>query len=189
LTTPTYETTVQFVAIAGTDRLTVRSLIDRQQFYDPTGAAARLGICSASWPLFGMVWPSGIQLAAQLAQRPVCTQERILEIGCGLGIASLVAHRRGAHITASDRHPLTRGFLNENARVNGLVPLKYRHGQWGSHERPDIADTGADDLLTGRYDLIVGSDLLYDRDAPPAVARFIDDHAQPECEVWTPVSL
>lgn len=178
-----FGTKLQYVSIAEGEGLAIRSLLDRHQYHDPHGAAARLGICSASWPLFGMVWPSGVQLAAQLARRPVCHRERILEIGCGLGLASLVAHRRGARVTASDRHPLARRFLDDNAGLNGLAPLKYRHGQWGIAHRPCTEDTGAD-LLSARYDLIVGSDLLYDRDAPQALAFFIDDHALPDAEVW-----
>jgi predicted nicotinamide N-methyase len=38
--------------------------------------------------------------------------------------------------------------------------------------------------LRGRYDLLVGSDLLYDRDASMALAGFIGRHAQPQAEVW-----
>ena len=37
----------------------VRSLRDNQQFSDPLGEAEALGISSAQWPLFGVVWPSG----------------------------------------------------------------------------------------------------------------------------------
>ena len=34
----------------------IRSLKDRQQFYDYEQRAEALGISSASWPLFGVVW-------------------------------------------------------------------------------------------------------------------------------------
>ena len=60
-----------------------------------------MGISSAAWPLFGLLWPSGAHLAARLALRPVRSGERILEIGCGLALASLVGHRRGADVTAN----------------------------------------------------------------------------------------
>jgi predicted nicotinamide N-methyase len=183
MTMPGYQTKLQTVAIAGVDDLVICSLLDHQQFFDPSGAALRLGICSASWPLFGLLWPSGAQLAAQLAQRPVCPEERILEIGCGLALASLVGHRRGARVTASDRHPLAREFLDNNARLNRLAPLTYRHGQWGATYEPDMQDAGAE-LLSARYDLIIGSDLLYEPSMPEALACFIDDHAAPDAEVW-----
>ena len=41
--------------------------------------------------------------------------KRILELGCGLGLSSLVLHRRKADITASDHHPLVEEFLTYNA--------------------------------------------------------------------------
>jgi len=178
-----YETRMQSIAIPGGEALLIRSLLDRQQYYDPKGAAARLGICSASWPLFGLVWPSSVHMAQRLLSRPVQPEERILEIGCGLALPTLVGRRQGARITASDRHPLTRTFLEINAGLNEISTIKYRYGQWG--EQPDacMSDTGAEPL-SARYDLILGSDLLYDRDAPAALADFIANHAQPEAEAW-----
>lgn len=180
---PGYRTKVERIAIAGVNDLTIRSLQDRQQYHDPHGAAQRLGICSASWPLFGLLWPSSLQLAAKLARRPVSSHERILEIGCGLAISSLTAHRRGARVTASDRHPLARTFLDGNLDLNRLSPLEYRHGQWGTEGAFCPQDAGAQPL-SSRYHLIVGSDILYERSTPIALASFIDEHALPNAEVW-----
>jgi hypothetical protein len=55
-----YQVKQEALAIAGAPLLNIRSLLDRQQFCDPAGAAARMGISSAAWPLFGQVWPSGL---------------------------------------------------------------------------------------------------------------------------------
>lgn len=183
MSTKQYYTKIETISIEGVDDLVIRSLLDRQQYYDPTGAAQRLGICSASWSLFGMLWPSSIHLASALAKRPVNPDEKILEIGCGLALASLVAHRQGANITASDRHPKAKKFLQENLRLNNLPKLPFRHGQWGEHPTPSIDDTGAE-LLTKQYDLIVGSDLLYEPDMPKALARFVNLHAKESAEIW-----
>ena len=175
---PGYRTKQERISIAGVDDVVIRSLLDRQQFADGDGAAERLGISSAAWPLFGLLWPSGALLAARLGARPVTAGEKILEIGCGLALASLVGHRRGADVTASDRHPLTALFLAENLRLNGLEPMKYLHGDW------DAAADGAAAPAPGGFDLIVGSDLLYERDASGALARFVSRHAKASCEVW-----
>ena len=175
---PGYRTKQQSIAIAGVDNLTIRSLLDNQQHADPDGLAARLGISSAQWPLFGLLWPSGAHLAARLALRPVLLAERILEIGCGLGLASLVGHRRGADVTASDVHPLAAAFLLENLRLNGLPPMKYRHGPWALPALAGQAD------VHGAFDLIIGSDVLYQRDADATLAGFIQRHAAPVAEVW-----
>jgi predicted nicotinamide N-methyase len=182
---PGYLTKQERIAIAGAGDLVIRSLLDRQQFSDPLGDADRLGISSAAWPLFGLAWPSGAQLAARLALRPVRAGERILEIGCGLALASLVGHRRGADVTASDCHPLAASFLSENLRLNALSPMKYRHGQWGA-TLPALrrAGTASPRALRGRYDLIIGSDVLYERDADGALATFIARHAAVAAEVW-----
>jgi predicted nicotinamide N-methyase len=173
------------IAIDGVDDLVIRSLADRQQFHDPRGHARRIGISSAAWPLFGMLWPSGAALAARLAQREVRAGERILEIGCGLALPSLVGHRRGADITASDCHPLASGFLRANLRLNRLPPLSYRHGQWNIPPRERARDgVHRGSVVRGRFDLIIGSDLLYERDASGGLASFIGKHAKTRSHVW-----
>jgi len=183
---PGYLTKQESIAVGGVDDLTIRSLLDRQQFHDPDGEAERQGISSATWPLFGLLWPSGALLAMRLALRPVRAGERILEIGCGLGLASLVAHRRGADITASDNHPLAQAFMVENLRLNALAPMKYRHGAWstGSPRLRGRTATGTARIVRGRFDLLIGSDLLYERDEAGALAGFIGRHSKPGAEVW-----
>lgn len=171
---PGYLVKHEHIDIDGAQALHIRSLLDRQQFSDPLGEAEALGISSAQWPLFGLLWPSGYRLATAMALRPVLVGERILEIGCGLGLASLVCHRRGADITASDCHPLAGPFLQENARLNGLVNLPYDTHDWG---------TVTDPTTTSRYDTIIGSDVLYERDDGANLPRFIEHHGLAQCEV------
>jgi predicted nicotinamide N-methyase len=149
----------------------IRSLLDRQQYADADGAAERAGISSASWPLFGLVWPSARILAGIVQGLPIAGR-RILEIGCGLGLASLVMQRRGADITASDLHPLAAGFMAENLALNRLAALDFRTGNWSDS-----------DATLGAFDLIVGSDVLYERDLPEALAGFLDRHAKATAEV------
>ncbi len=182
---PGYLTKHELIAVPGVADLHLRSLLDRQQFHDPHGAALKQGISSAFWPLFGLLWPSSHHLATRMALHPVTVGERILEIGCGLGLASLISHRRGADVTASDCHPLAASFLAENIRLNALPPLKYRHGHWADSGL-DAAPAGAqhEAIVSGRYDLIIGSDVLYERDDDGALAGFIGRHAEPRGQVW-----
>lgn len=181
-----YLTKQEHIAVRGVDDMIIRSLLDRQQFSDDDGEARLLGISSASWPLFGLLWPSGAHLAARLAARPVRAGERILEVGCGLALASLVGHRRGADVTASDCHPLAERFLLHNLELNELGPLKYRHGHWAAPapQVDSVDQPGERACVRGLYDLIIGSDVLYERDADAALAGFIGRHAAPVAEVW-----
>ena len=167
---PGYKTKLETVHGSGAD-VVLRSLLDRVQYHDPDGEAARAGISPAAWPLFGMLWPSGQVLAGAMASIELQGQ-RILELGCGLALASLVLHRRGADITASDCHPLAAGFLLENLHLNNLPAMKYKTGNW-SYPNPGL----------GLFDLIIGSDLLYDRGQPEALSQFIARHSESAVEV------
>jgi predicted nicotinamide N-methyase len=97
---------------------------------------------------------------------------RILEIGCGLGLASLVIHRRLGNVTASDYHPYTERFLSANLLLNDMHTLPYVSGHW---ERANP--------LLGEFDLIIGSDVLYERDHPQQLAGFIQRHAAEHAQV------
>jgi len=149
----------------------IRSLRDNQQFYDPEGTAEALGISSAVWPLFGVLWPSSRALATLMCDYDV-GDRRILEIGCGLGLASLVLNQRGANITATDYHPSVEAFMEVNTTLNGAPPIPFERTSWAD----------GDDSL-GRFDLIIASDVLYERGEEVALADFIDRHASATCEV------
>ena len=179
-----YATKQECIAIPGVADLQIRSLLDHQQFFDPLGLALGVGISSATWPIFGLLWPSGARLAQRLAVRGVRPGERVLELGCGLALPSLVGHRLGLDITASDCHPLASRFLRANLLLNALAPMNYRHGAWHAAEPELLPGARHSTTLRGRYDLLIGSDLLYDRDASSVLAGFIGRHASDNAEVW-----
>ncbi len=53
----------------------IRSLADLQQYADPFGEAENMGISSASWPLFGHLWPSA-RILAQTMHSDVTLESR-----------------------------------------------------------------------------------------------------------------
>lgn len=167
---PGYAVQIVPLRIGGSD-YRIRALSDRQQFADPHGDAERAGISSASWPLFGQVWPAGIVLAEAASAMPI-EGRRILEFGCGLALTSLVLQRRSADITASDHHPLVEDFLCENAALNDLPQVRYRDAPWAD-----------EDASLGRYDLMLGGDVLYEREHVPLLAGFLERHAEPVAEI------
>ena len=108
---PGYQVKHETLTLGASD-FVIRSLLDKQQHADQHGEAEAAGISSAAWPLFGLVWPSA-RILADAMQTQDIAGKRVLEIGCGLALASLVIHRRRGDITASDRHPLARSFLEK----------------------------------------------------------------------------
>ena len=151
--------------------LHVRSLRDNQQFSDDDGVAESLGISSATWPLFGIMWPSGCVLAHYMQDFDV-EGKRVLEVGCGIGLTSLLLNHRHTDITATDYHPEAASFMRENTRLNQDADIPFVRTGWAD------ADSGL-----GLFDLIVGSDLLYESEHVELLAKFINQHAKPECEV------
>jgi len=149
----------------------MRTLRDRQQFLDIDGAAEKLGISSALWPLFGVVWDSGEVLAHHMLDYQI-DGKRILEVGCGIALASLVLNHRHADITSTDYHPEAGKFLAENVRLNDGEKIPFVRTAW--------EDNNSD---LGKFDLIIGSDLLYERSHAELLSGFIDQHAKTHCEV------
>jgi predicted nicotinamide N-methyase len=140
------------------------SLKDKHQYYDPEKKAEKLGISSSAWPIFGLVWPASVVLA-KIVEGMDLQELRILEVGCGIGLASLVAASKNADITASDYHPLAESFLKKNSDANHFDPIKYLTGDW-NHPITNA----------GKFDLIIGSDLLYEDNYSELLSRFIDCH-------------
>jgi predicted nicotinamide N-methyase len=149
----------------------VKTLRDKQQFSDDDGIAAGLGISSATWPLFGVIWPSG-EVLAHLMSRFEIQGKRILEVGCGIGLASLVLNHRLADITATDYHPEAARFLSANSVLNEDRQIPFVQTAWDDSNRE-----------LGDFDLIIGSDVLYEQPHAEQLARFIDEHARLHCDV------
>ncbi len=151
--------------------LHIRTLRDRQEYDDESGEAELLGITSENWSLFGVVWDSSEVLARLMWKRDFLG-ERILEIGCGIGLASLVLSIRSQNISATDRHPESQRFLDHNSTLNNLPLIPFELCDWAQPESS-----------LGTFDLIIGSDLLYDHGAIGPLCQFITLHARQRCEV------
>jgi len=102
-------------------------------------------------PYWAQVWPSARELAEVLAARQ-WRGARMLELGCGLGLASIVAARAGARVTASDWSELAIGNLVDNAARNE-VELETIVADW---------DEPGELLAAAPFDLVVAADVLYE---------------------------
>jgi predicted nicotinamide N-methyase len=150
----------------------LRVLSDLQQFGDPDGHGERLGISGAQWSLFGQIWPAGLLLAQAMLQLDLKGDERILELGCGIGLASLVLQRRGFDVIASDIHPLAEPFLAYNSALNELPAVHYRQLRW---DQPLPA--------LGQFDVNVASDVLYEQGHAGLISDVIARHARDKAQV------
>jgi predicted nicotinamide N-methyase len=147
------------------------TLRNKQEFYDPNGIAKSLGISSALWPIFGVIWPSSMVLAHFICDFDT-QSKRILEVGCGMALSSLLLNKQNADISATDYHPEAEGFLERNVLLNGDNAIPYEQIDWANN-----------DGSLGLFDLIIGSDLLYEDEHIELLASFLERHAKLNCEV------
>ncbi len=97
-------------------------------------------------PYWAELWPASRALAGAL---PDVAGLRVVELGCGLGLPSLVAAARGAEVTATDWAPDAIELLRDNAARNGVT----LHAEVRDWREP----------WDERFDLALAADVLYER--------------------------
>jgi predicted nicotinamide N-methyase len=125
-------------------------------------------------PYWADLWPSGRVLANELARRKLIGM-RLLELGSGLGLPSIVARARGARPLATDWYPMALEFAAANARAAGVGELETLVVDWSAP--PPALRT------SGPFDLIIGADVAYERRHAAQLAPLIRDLAVPTTEV------
>lgn len=116
---------------------------------------------------YGIVlWPAAIALAHDLAGRSLAGT-RVLELGAGTGLPGIVAASLGARVRQTDRQELVLHLSRMNAQRNGVTTIAHTLADW-------TAWTDAD-----RYDLIIGSDILYAKELHPHVRRIFEENLAP----------
>ena len=111
---------------------------------------------------YGLVlWPAAIALAHEVASRAVAGM-RVLELGAGTGLPGIVAASLGAGVVQTDRQKAVLHVCAQNAARNGVTSIAHRVADW----------TAWDDRA--RYDLILGSDILYAESLHPHLRAIFD---------------
>src|SRR5262245_2507121 len=75
-------------------------------------------------PYWPTVWPAARMLAKAVVREPWDTYPRpvrVLEVGCGLGLAGIACLARGLHVSFSDVDETALQFAAANARLNGFT--------------------------------------------------------------------
>jgi predicted nicotinamide N-methyase len=136
--------------------ITVIRPVDWEELRHQEGADGRTA------PYWAIAWPSGLALAEELARMDL-SGRRVLELGCGLAIPSIVAARRGARVTATDGSADAVVFAAHNLALNDAQ---------GEVELADWREAG--ELIDAApWDLVVASDVLYLRHNVEALLRLL----------------
>lgn len=112
-------------------------------------------------PYFGILWEAGIGLSQHLIQLDL-KNKKVLEIGSGLALPSFIVSKMGGDIIATDFHADVPLFLELNQK-NNQTYFPYKVMNW----RNEIERARSD---LGLFDLVIGSDILYESQHPTEVA-------------------
>ena len=114
------------------------------------------------------LWPSAIALAHEIAGRADAFRGReVLELGAGTGLPGIVAASLGARAVQTDNDVLVLHLCQRNGTRNGVGEIAYRLADWTRWEDP------------GRYDWIIGSDILYGEERHPDLRRIFEANLGP----------
>jgi len=103
-------------------------------------------------PYWAELWPSAIALARWTLETPGIRGQKVLELGCGVGLVGITAARAGGAVTMTDYEDDALLFARYNVATNVRAPLPVvRHLDWRT---PDGI---------GTYDVILGADIVYER--------------------------
>jgi len=112
-------------------------------------------------PYWAELWPSARVLAERLS-RERGIGRTLIELGCGAGLVATCASRAGFDVVASDYYEDATRFARVNSWRNGAAA-----------PRALVLDWRALPVELGRFDVVVASDVLYERAYGELVARAI----------------
>jgi predicted nicotinamide N-methyase len=95
---------------------------------------------------------AAVALSRHLEARGALRGERIVELGCGLGLAGITAGLLGAKVTFTDYVATALAHAEQNCRLNGVASAMADFVPLDWEDPGDI----------GKFSLALGSEILYD---------------------------
>ncbi len=142
-------------------------------------------------PFWATVWPSGAALARAIAAGPErVAGRRVLELGCGLGLPSMVAARAGADVLATDASTAAVVFARLNLALGGaggeaaVLDVAAAAGG-GDAAAPGVATAaGEAPASDARFDVVLAADVVYDRRNVAPLVALVPRLLAPGGTVW-----
>lgn len=134
----------------------------------PADEARYLAEWAGRLPYGVVLWPAALALAHEIATRPDAFRgRRVLELGAGTGLPGLVAAAYGAQVVQTDRQAGAMAVCRLNGERNGAAAIEYRAADWEAWDD------------NGRYDCVIGSDILYGEEFHPHLRRIFEGNLAP----------
>jgi predicted nicotinamide N-methyase len=127
-------------------------------------------------PYWAHLWTASRALANHVASVASWQGKRVIDIGSGLGLLSVVAALKGADVTAIDMAPEAVAMTSANAALNGC------------RVSATVADLRKDRMDSG-FDYCLAADVTYDPSLQNALAAFFARHLAADGIGWCAESV
>jgi predicted nicotinamide N-methyase len=127
-------------------------------------------------PFWVKIWESSVVLAYYLANLPVKSGQKMLEIGAGMGVTGIAAASFGHDVTITDNNEDALEFARVNAAANGLENLPVRSLDWN---HPNIDE---------KWDVIFGADVVYAESGFEMLVDFLRAHLKQDGTIYLALS-
>ncbi len=145
------------------DHIDARALLDSAKVPEP--------------PYWALVWIGARAVASRMLEETPTPEQRVLDLGCGLGLAGVAAGGLGARVVFADYAPECLPFAQANAHDAGMTDYEV------------LALDFTRDTLAERFDVILAADIVYDPAHYEPLARFLDLHLAEGGVIWLTESL
>jgi len=166
-----YEVAFENVTVGG-HTLQILQIVDLEKYIDRLAEQSREKIILPFW---AKIWPASILLSYYLTSVPQNHKaNRIIELGCGIGLAGLFAASRGFNVFLSDNNADALAFSKINILKNNL------------QDRAEVLQVDfTRDRLSQKFDNIIGSEIFYQESGYRGLVKFLLFHLQnnPSSEV------
>ena len=162
---PVAEKTIPLIA----SQIRMAIVDDPDQLLDTLSKEDQWGILHL--PYWTYLWPSAIGLARHLDWSHQFAGHRVLEIGCGFGLAGIVACQKGGIVLFTDYERDTLSFARYNALQNGCAErASFLQMDWNTP------------CLKGKFSRILASDVIYEDTHWNPILALLQTHLTPDGE-------
>ena len=101
------------------------------------------------FPLWAKIWEATTVLSCYMADLPINSEKKFLEIGAGIGVVGIVASSFGHRVLMSEYNSDALNFARANAVINNCDDLEIKYLDWNKPVCDEL------------FDQIIGSEVVY----------------------------
>jgi len=160
----------------GTEWISIMMVNDTNRLLDEMSVEDHL--LETHFPFWAELWPSALALARYIWDNVNFQGERVLELGCGLGLVGIVARKKQAKILMTDYNDDALMFAKCNAIKNKCVRKPHRRQRLTEDIQFRRMDWQHPNLDNQKFKYILASDIIYEEQNWVPIVNIFNAHLE-----------